>query len=210
MNLLKSHHVAPIISVILCGMIVMAGVLSVQNFISSSRRDHMDLVMALSKNSEEAALLKVIDDRMKVPMETKVLLARTIISVASVKRIPLDLVCGLIDVETGQTWNPKQVSKKGARGLFQVMPATGRVYLRAERIDPSSTMDALMDPVTSALVGISALADFHEQAVMLHQEHPSEFGVTLAMYNQGPKADAPSQYSKDVMEAAKKFKTMGV
>lgn len=210
MNLLKSHHTAPIVSVILCGLIVTAGVISVQNFISSSRRDHMDLVMALTKSNEETALLKVIDDRMKVPMETKVILARTIISVASVKRIPLDVICGLIDVETGQTWDPKKISKKGARGLFQVMPATGRVYLRAERIDPTSVVDSLMDPVTSALVGISALADFHEQAVMLKQERPTDFGVTLAMYNQGPKADVPTDYSQSVLEAAKKFKALGV
>lgn len=209
-NPLKGHHLAPVISVLVCAGIVISGVSTVRSFLQNSQREHMDLVMALSKSGEEASLLKVIDEKMNVPMETKVNLARTITTLCTAKRLPVDLMCGVIDVETGGTWNPRLVSPKGARGLLQVMPATGRVYLRAERVDPSDIMESLMDPVTSALVGISVLADYHEQAVLFRQEASTDYGMALALYNEGPKASGISDYSRAVLEAAKKYKARGV
>jgi soluble lytic murein transglycosylase-like protein len=41
---------------------------------------------------------------------------------ASVYQVPVDLVAAIIDVESG--WNPYSVSKKGAAGIMQLMPAT--------------------------------------------------------------------------------------
>jgi len=41
---------------------------------------------------------------------------------AAAYRVPVDLVAAIIDEESG--WNPYAVSKKGAAGLMQLMPAT--------------------------------------------------------------------------------------
>ena len=41
---------------------------------------------------------------------------------AAAYRVPVDLVTAIIDEESG--WNPYAVSKKGAAGIMQLMPAT--------------------------------------------------------------------------------------
>ena len=41
---------------------------------------------------------------------------------AAVYRVPVELVAAIIDEESG--WNPYAVSKKGAAGIMQLMPAT--------------------------------------------------------------------------------------
>ena len=41
---------------------------------------------------------------------------------AAVYRVPIELVAAIIDEESG--WNPYAVSKKGAAGIMQLMPAT--------------------------------------------------------------------------------------
>ncbi len=41
---------------------------------------------------------------------------------AAVYRVPVELVAAIIDEESG--WNPYAISKKGAAGIMQLMPAT--------------------------------------------------------------------------------------
>src|SRR5271157_1875353 len=41
---------------------------------------------------------------------------------AAVYKVPVELVAAIIDEESG--WNPYAVSKKGAAGIMQLMPAT--------------------------------------------------------------------------------------
>jgi soluble lytic murein transglycosylase-like protein len=41
---------------------------------------------------------------------------------ATVYQVPVDLVAAIIDVESG--WNPYAISKAGAAGIMQLMPAT--------------------------------------------------------------------------------------
>jgi soluble lytic murein transglycosylase-like protein len=45
---------------------------------------------------------------------------------ATAYRIPVELVAAIIDEESG--WNPYAVSKKGAAGIMQLMPATAMRY----------------------------------------------------------------------------------
>jgi soluble lytic murein transglycosylase-like protein len=45
---------------------------------------------------------------------------------AAAYRIPVELVAAIIDEESG--WNPYAVSKKGAAGIMQLMPATAMRY----------------------------------------------------------------------------------
>ena len=196
----------PLTSMFGVAMLVLMGLGAVYVLIRDAKKDHMELVAALSKNNQEVTLLRLIDEKVNAPMETKVMMSRTIITLANLKRIPIDLICGVIEVESG--WKLSLVSGAGAVGVMQVMPSTGKSYLRTERIDPSSK--TLLDPVNNIICGIGALADFHEQAVDLNYDKPHEYGVTLAMYNQGPRVSKPTQYSKDVLDAAKKYKAMGL
>ena len=202
----KFHVATPLISMLGVAVLVLAGLSGVYVLLRDAKKDHMELVAALSKNSQEVTLLKVIDERVKAPMETKVLMSRTILTLSGLKRIPVDLICGIIEVESA--WKTDAVSSAGAVGIMQVMPSTGKAYLRAERIDP--TKQALLDPVNNIICGIGVLADYHDQAVDFKHDKPNEFGVSLAMYNQGPRASKATPYSKEVLEAAKKYKTLGL
>ena len=205
---IKAHIPSSIISAMVSTLVVLAGMFGVYTMLRDAKRDHMELVSALSQNNKEVVLLKVIDDKTNLPMETKVLLTRTIITMTTVKKIPLALACGLIHVETGGTWKPSLVSPKGALGLWQVMWATGKSYLRAERIDP--TKAALMDPINSTIAGSGYLADLHDQAVDQGLETPDDYHMSLTMYNVGPSATKPNGYSHDVLEAAKYYKSLGL
>ena len=208
-SILKTSHIpASIISALVSALVVIAGLFGVYTMIRNAQKDHMELVAALSQNNQEAILLKVVDEKLSLPMETKVLIARTLKNMVTVKQIPLSLACGLIHVETGGTWKTDMTSSAGAVGIMQVMPATAKPYLRTERIDP--TRKALMDPINSIIAGIGALADYHDMAVDLGLEKPGQFETSLSMYNQGPRATKPTSYSRDVLEAAKLYKAMGL
>lgn len=213
-TLKKLHIATPLATVLLSALVVLGGVAAVYTLIRDAKKDHMELVAALSKNNQEVVLLKCIDDRVNAPMETKVNMTRTIITMAGLKRLDVALICGVIHVETGGTWKTALASPAGAVGLMQVMPATGKAYLRAERIDP--TKQALVDPVNNIICGIGALADFRDQAVDLGLDKDGKdltienFGVTLAMYNQGPRGTKPTAYSQTVLAAVKKYKELGL
>jgi len=204
----KQSYVGHFVSPLLSAVIVLAGVFAAYILIRDAKKDHMELVAALSKNNQEVTLLKVIDEKVKVPMETKVAMTRTIISLSTLKRLEVATICGVIEVETGGTWRTDLISNMGAVGIMQVMPATGKSYLRAERIDP--TKQALLDPVNNIICGIGCLADYRDQAQDLGLDKPGELGSALAMYNQGPKARSATGYSKSVFEAIKRFKTLGL
>jgi soluble lytic murein transglycosylase-like protein len=45
---------------------------------------------------------------------------------AAMYQVPIELVAAIIDEESG--WNPHAVSKKGAAGIMQLMPATARRF----------------------------------------------------------------------------------
>ena len=45
---------------------------------------------------------------------------------AEMYQVPIELVAAIIDEESG--WNPQAVSKKGAAGIMQLMPATARRF----------------------------------------------------------------------------------
>src|SRR5260370_6902148 len=52
---------------------------------------------------------------------------------ASVFEVPVELVDAVIQVESG--WNPYAVSRKGAAGLFEAMPATAGLFGEADRFN---------------------------------------------------------------------------
>jgi soluble lytic murein transglycosylase-like protein len=83
--------------------------------------------------------------------------------------VPADLVHALIQVESG--YRTLAVSPKGARGLMQVLPSTGRRYGALDLFDPQVNLDA----------GVR-----HLKSLLKRFELP----VALAAYNAGEAAVA--------------------
>ena len=52
--------------------------------------------------------------------------ARWVEYYAAMYQVPIELVAAIIDEESG--WNPQAVSKKGAAGIMQLLPATARRF----------------------------------------------------------------------------------
>lgn len=67
-------------------------------------------------------------------------LRQLIVRTAGRHRLDPSLVKAVIHVESG--FNPQAVSPKGARGLMQVMPDTGRRFGRTDLFDPEQNVEA--------------------------------------------------------------------
>ena len=136
------------------------------------------------KNSEQTILLKIVDEKLgtKATIQSKVQVTQTIYSLATIKRIPLSLICALIETESN--WTPSITSEANAKGLMQILPAYARSYLRNERIEYNP--DVLYDPVVNVTVGIQIIADFHAAHVEAGQEKPDDYTITLHSYFWGP------------------------
>ena len=80
-------------------------------------------------------------------------------------RVPEELFVRLIQQESG--WNPRAVSKKGARGLAQLMPATSR-DLGVDAWQPSENLEG----------GARYLRQMYDRF--------NDWSLALAAYNAGP------------------------
>lgn len=93
---------------------------------------------------------------------------------AAARRHGLDslLVASMVEAESG--FAPQAVSPRGAVGLMQVMPETGRL------LGPDAVVD-LGDPIVNLEVGASYLSD-------LLAAYDGDLELALAAYNAGPGA----------------------
>jgi len=93
----------------------------------------------------------------------------------------IDLICATITHESAKTWDPKVVSEKGALGLMQIIPSTGKFLAEFEGIPWQDAETVLFDPINNVRLGcryLSTLIEF--------------YGVEggLAAYNGGEKRAA--------------------
>lgn len=103
-------------------------------------------------------------------------LAETLVTEARRYRLEIDLVLAVIFVESaGYNF---AVSPVGARGLMQIMPATGEHLAKRHRI-PWHGADALFDPALNLRLGTSYLRQ-------LINRYDGEVDAALAAYNWGP------------------------
>ncbi len=93
----------------------------------------------------------------------------------------VDFICATITHESAKTWDPKVVSKAGALGLMQIMPATGSFLAVEEGIGWSSAEEVLFDPIRNIRLGCRYLSAL----VAAYQKDGG-----LAAYNGGPKRAA--------------------
>ncbi len=105
------------------------------------------------------------------------------ISNASMKyeNLDVDLICATITHETGFTWNPRIASPKGALGLMQVMPATGKFLAEVEGMQWTGPQKILCDAVKNVRLGSRYLSSLIEMY---------EVDGGLAAYNGGGKRAA--------------------
>lgn len=78
--------------------------------------------------------------------------------------LDVDLICATITHESG-SWNPEVVSKAGAMGLMQIMPATGEWLAKYEGIAWTSASDVLFNPIHNIRMGsryLSALIETYD------------------------------------------------
>ena len=92
--------------------------------------------------------------------------------------LDMNLICATITHESGRTWDPEIVSKAGAMGLMQIMPATGKWLSKYEGIAWTSGKEVLFNPIFNIRLGTRYLS-------ALIETYDLEGG--LAAYNGGQK-----------------------
>jgi len=89
----------------------------------------------------------------------------------------IDFISATITHESAKSWEPTVVSRVGALGLMQIMPATG-AFLAAEEGIEWTTENILFDPIINIRLGCRYLSDM----VYMYEKDGG-----LAAYNGGPK-----------------------
>lgn len=168
--------------------------------------------------NQQTILLKIVDSKLRndkgaafgsATMEEKIQTSKMMYDMATIKKVPLHLLCGI--AETESQWNTHAVSSAGCVGLLQITPAYARVYLREKGINYSK--DIFFDPVINAMCGISMLADYQFDCLEKGIATPDNWHFATHHYFWGPsKRDNKfdMNYSMKVIEASKKYKEMGL
>jgi hypothetical protein len=119
--------------------------------------------------------------------DTKSALAKTIVDESISKKISLELILGLVYVES--KFDQYAVSSSGALGFFQVKPGVHR-----DKIAMQDNRD-LYDPVTNTKIGLKVLGD----CMRIH----SGIRKSLSCYN-GSGNDESESYANKVIKSAPK------
>ena len=107
-----------------------------------------------------AKIVGIIDQyNMKMPSDLKLKIADEIYLMSlKYQNLNVELICATITHETAHTWNPRSISYVGARGLMQIMPATGRMLAEEEGLAWSSPEEILFDPILNIRLGCRYLS----------------------------------------------------
>jgi soluble lytic murein transglycosylase-like protein len=78
--------------------------------------------------------------------------------------LDVDLLIATITYESAQTWRPEIVSRAGAIGLMQIMPATGMYVAHYEGINWTDPNEVLQNPIYNIRIGaryLSSMIDLY-------------------------------------------------
>jgi len=76
--------------------------------------------------------------------------------------LDVDLLIATITHESAQTWKPEIVSRAGAIGLMQIMPATGMYVAHYEGITWTDSYEVLQNPIYNIRIGARYLSTMIE------------------------------------------------
>lgn len=94
-----------------------------------------------------------------MPSEMKYTIANEIYEMSiKYSNLDVDLICATITHESNRTWDPKVVSRAGAMGLMQIMPATGMYVSQLEGIPWTTPEEVLFDPIYNIRIGCRYLS----------------------------------------------------
>ena len=178
--------------------------------------------------NQQTLLLKVLNEKLRdsdkaafgsAPMEEKAQTAKMMYDMASVKQVPIHILCGIAEVES--SWNTHAVSSAGCVGLLQITPMYARAHLRERGV--TYKQDIWFDPAINVMCGVSMLADMQAEYVEKDKAKPDDWQIAIHSYFWGPsntnqlfgkqdqRVNVPNMaYPMKVMEAAKKYKEMGL
>lgn len=219
----KLENAKHLIHTITMGMLITAlvgGGYFVWQESKETHRTNAIILENIVRVNRKVVLQKLVADKVKnAPIEQVISLSDRIYDLCQMKQIPINLVLGLIEVESN--WNVTATSAITAKGLMQIMPVTAKPYLVRDSF--VYTEKTLYDPVINVTVGISYLSDLHSQFIELGAETGTDYTFSINSYFWGTtnvftllgKKDSrvlgPNfSYYKRVLEASKQYKDMGL
>jgi len=125
--------------------------------------------------------------------------ARVLVREAEARGFEPGLVLAIIEIES--QFDAFAVSRVGAIGLMQLMPATGAYLAERHGVDWRGHR-TLFDPTANVLLGVAYLEEL--------RDHFEELSTALAAYNYGPSAirrrvrrgaPVPARYARAVLAA---------
>lgn len=216
----SAKHITHILAAILTITAVIGGSAWAWQEIRQTRKDQALILENIARVNRKAALQQLVANKLKnAPVELIVSLSDRIHDLCQMKNVPVHLVLGLIEVESG--WDCKATSSVKAKGLMQIMPATAKPYIMREGF--VYTENTLYNPLINVTVGISYMSDLHDQFVELGAETDTDYtfsinsyfwgqaNVTLLLGKKDGRVSGPNfSYYKRVLEASKQYKDLGL
>jgi soluble lytic murein transglycosylase-like protein len=148
-----------------------------------------------------AGILARLEERhTRLSRRDRIAVAETIVSEAKRHSLDPSLVLAVIEVESG--YYNLAVSHVGAKGLMQLMPATGHELARKHGIAWSGK-ESLFDPIVNVKLGTAYLRE-------LSDRFDGDVQIALAAYNWGPGringflrrgSPVPTEYIQRVMRS---------
>jgi hypothetical protein len=204
---------------IITGAIIISYGLYKSNKIAEKSADQIELFNKYHVvQNQQTLLLTIVDEHLRdsasaklgsAPLEEKVATAKIMYDLSVAKRVPLSLIVGIADVESG--WNTHAVRSASCLGILQVTPLYARPYLRENRIDYKQ--DIYFDPVVCCIVGIGMLNDFQNIKIEAGLATQDNWNFAVHDYFWGPAKRnniLDMNYSLKVIEAMKRYQKMGL
>ena len=167
-----------------------------------SAYEGVNILQTVSIGDNERTLSFVINPELQIfqqimrhsKLDPKVAMDVASVIITESKKYGIDpfLVLAVIQVES--RFKPRAVSHKGARGIMQIMPRTGKYVAKKYNV-PFKSYQSLYDPVTNIKLGIAYLS-------YLDELYGNNMEYALFAYNHGPKK---SKHIKNKFKKSKPY-----